>query len=966
MFKCLSIFTLVAMLSFDCFCQFPCYFNYNIDTKSPSNEVYSTFQDKEGYLWIGCDAGLFRFNGVQFEQFSSTQQSSRSVTGVSQSSSGKIFAYNFNNQLMYVENGKLSVVKKWNFPINHIVADHQGNVWISSFNGLFCLSDKTLNWKEIKDLDGDGKKESYRQVTNVQTTQKGTIYYSYKGYLIALKKNKKQVHILNLEHPEEPFFITSSMSIPWVFSIVNGAVFKPFNNSFTPENNKKLTEVLKGRKITNTQYIAGDIWISTYCGIVRYQLKTKKAQVFYPQFAFSSCLKDTEGNYWFSTLNNGILRVPNLSILTWNYQESSSGSDLFSHILTTKNKLFTATTDGVVGEMNLFSKEMNYAENDLKSDVGAVFFDSEEATFLFNKMNTIFAFKNKKLIGINQSAHPVKNFYKINNQYILASSQGTFLYSSISTGFKEIKLLLIGWSREIIKSPFNSHLYLATNSGLLECNFKNNELSIVKTFSENQQILSICSSKNRLFYLTFTGEIYSIDNKGKKQLVFKTNENVRPTKLKFNNEKLFLTSNLGLLIYDIKNQKKSLLTTYDGLSSNNIKDISFTENDCWLATGKGFNKVPFSDLKIKNPRGKIVLKAIKINAKKVEVSQLKFLQHNDNLSIQVDGLNYYSQGNYRFAYRFLGDNTDWINVSNTDEEIKIPRLPIGNFTLEMKLVDVNYEDSANILQFQVVVKAPFWQRWWFYFLIIFTVGGVSFFIFKQRVLKLQKKQELKVKQIQLENELRLTQQNALKAQMNPHFLFNVLNSIKGYIYENDKKNATRYLNDFSNLVRKVLDLSSLPSVTLAEELETLSLYVNLESMLIDGDFEYQLFVEESIDSHAIYIPSLLLQPYVENALKHGLRHKTGAKLLSVKITEQVENELLLIEIEDNGIGRKAAEIINERQGKKHQSFATNANEKRLNLLNFEKKNFVGIEIIDKIDANNEAIGTRVLIRINRR
>jgi ligand-binding sensor domain-containing protein len=256
MFKWLTFLTLVFLQSIDCFSQFPNYFNYNIDTKSPSNEVYCTYQDKEGYIWIGCDAGLFRFNGVQFEQFSSTQQSSRSVTGVCQSSSGKIFAYNFNNQLMYVENGKLSVVKKWNFPINHIVADHQGNVWISSFNGLFCLSDKTLNWKEIKDLDGDGKKESYRQVTNVQTTQKGTIFYSYKGYLIALKKNKKLVHTLNLEHPEEPFFITSSMSTPWVFSIVNGAVFKPFNNSFTPENNKKLTEVLKGRKITNTQYIA--------------------------------------------------------------------------------------------------------------------------------------------------------------------------------------------------------------------------------------------------------------------------------------------------------------------------------------------------------------------------------------------------------------------------------------------------------------------------------------------------------------------------------------------------------------------------------------------------------------------------------------------------------------------------------------------------------------------------------------
>lgn len=966
MFKCLSIFTLVAMLSFDCFCQFPSYFNYNIDTKSPSNEVYSTFQDKEGYLWIGCDAGLYRFNGVQFEQFASSQQSSRSVTGLCQSSSGKIFAYNFNNQLLYVSNGKLSAVKNWNYAINHIKADSQGNIWISSLNGLFYLSDKTLKWKEIKDLDGDGKEETYKQVTSIQTTKNGSIYYSYKGFLVELKNKKKVAHILKLEHPEEPFYITSSMENPWVFSIVNGSVFKPLNHTFKPEINRNLTELLKGRKITNAQFIAGDIWISTYSGIVRYQLKTKKSQVYYPQFAFSSCLKDTEGNYWFSTLNNGILRVPNLSILTWNYQESSSGSDLFSHILTTKNKLFTATTDGVVGEMSLFSKKMNYAVNDLKSDVGAVFFDSEEATFLFNKMNTVFALRNKKIEALNKSAHPVKSFFKINNQYILASSQGTFLYSSISAGFKEIKLLLNGWSRDIIQSPFNSNFFLATNTGLLECSFKNDQLHIVNSNSKNQQILSVCSSKNHLYYLTFTGEIHSIDFNGKKELVFKASERFRPTKLNYYAEKLFLAGNLGLLIYDIKKQKKSLLTTNDGLSSNYIKDISFTENACWLATGKGFNQVPFSELEIKNPRGKIVLRTIKVNGELSDESRLKFLNHSDNLSIRVDGLNFYSQGNYSFAYRFVGDKSGWIKISNIEDEITIPRLPIGNFTLEIKLLDVKEKDSQNLLRFKVSVKAPYWQRWWFYFLIILSVSGISFFVFKDRVQKLQRKQELKLKHLQLENELRLTQQNALKAQMNPHFLFNVLNSIKGYIYENDKKNATRYLNDFSNLVRKVLDLSAMPSVTLAEELETLNLYVNLESMLIDDEFEYELIIDENINTNSILIPSLLLQPYVENALKHGLRHKKGAKQLLVTINEQVENDLLIIEISDNGIGRKASEIINERQGKKHHSFATNANEKRLSLLNFEKKEFVGIEIIDLLNHQFEATGTKVIIRIKRK
>ena len=225
-------------------------------------------------------------------------------------------------------------------------------------------------------------------------------------------------------------------------------------------------------------------------------------------------------------------------------------------------------------------------------------------------------------------------------------------------------------------------------------------------------------------------------------------------------------------------------------------------------------------------------------------------------------------------------------------------------------------------------------------------------------------EELRLKQLQLENELRLTQQNALKAQMNPHFLFNVLNSIKGYIYENDKKNAARYLGDFSSLVRKVLEMSALPSVSLADELETLTLYINLESMLLEEDFTFQFHVDDTIDTGGVLIPSLLLQPYVENAFKHGLRHKKGSKQLVIQVSEDRENQLLIIQIQDNGIGRTAAGEINRNQHAAHESFANHANEKRIELLNFERGGVIGVEIEDLISELGAAIGTKVTIRIH--
>jgi sensor histidine kinase YesM len=240
---------------------------------------------------------------------------------------------------------------------------------------------------------------------------------------------------------------------------------------------------------------------------------------------------------------------------------------------------------------------------------------------------------------------------------------------------------------------------------------------------------------------------------------------------------------------------------------------------------------------------------------------------------------------------------------------------------------------------------------------------LAFFVFRWRLNLIKKKQLIELNRISLENELRLTQQNALKAQMNPHFLFNVLNSIKGYIYENDKKNAARYLSDFSNLVRKVLELSDKSLVPLEQELETLKVYIELESMLLQSEFSYTILTDKSVDLNLIKIPSLIIQPYVENAFKHGLRHKKGEKILEIKIEYDEKECLLYIEISDNGIGREEANKINKENAKAHDSFANSAINKRIQLLNYNRNDIVGVEINDKF-VDKEMNGTTVKIRIH--
>jgi len=215
--------------------------------------------------------------------------------------------------------------------------------------------------------------------------------------------------------------------------------------------------------------------------------------------------------------------------------------------------------------------------------------------------------------------------------------------------------------------------------------------------------------------------------------------------------------------------------------------------------------------------------------------------------------------------------------------------------------------------------------------------------------------------IKLENDLALSQQTALKAQMNPHFIFNVLNSIKSYIYENDKKAAAEYLSKFAELVRSILTMSSMQVVRLDDELKALELYIQLEAMQLDGSFSYTIVVDEGLDSETIAIPSLVIQPFVENAFKHGLRHKAGDKELHIRIKSDNEKRQLIIEIEDNGIGRVQSSVLNQSNTKTHISFATEASTKRLDLLNKSNIEKVSVAFQDKADSDGHPLGTIVIL-----
>ncbi len=219
------------------------------------------------------------------------------------------------------------------------------------------------------------------------------------------------------------------------------------------------------------------------------------------------------------------------------------------------------------------------------------------------------------------------------------------------------------------------------------------------------------------------------------------------------------------------------------------------------------------------------------------------------------------------------------------------------------------------------------------------------------------------RQYQLKNEKKLLtlEQSMLRSQMNPHFLFNSLNSIKLYIINNEKKNAVHYLNKFSKLVRKILEASSLKEIPLTEELETVELYMTIENIRFSNEIDFKVILDGNIDPHTVKIPSLILQPFLENALWHGLSSMKGDKNIRLHISK-VEG-FIHIDIVDNGIGRAAAEKIKQRKVLKRNSVGIAITTERLANFSKDFQNSFYIEIIDLHDDKGRASGTKVLLHI---
>ena len=239
-------------------------------------------------------------------------------------------------------------------------------------------------------------------------------------------------------------------------------------------------------------------------------------------------------------------------------------------------------------------------------------------------------------------------------------------------------------------------------------------------------------------------------------------------------------------------------------------------------------------------------------------------------------------------------------------------------------------------------------------MLLLLIGGLfSWFSYKKN-----KEKETQLIKDVLENEMRELELQSLRALMNPHFIFNSLNSIKGFIIRNEPDVAANYLNKFSHLIRLILSNSQKPLISLSDELKALEMYIQLEGLRLEGKFDYSIHVEEEIKTESIQVAPMIIQPFVENAIWHGLMSKSGPKILTINIRKKGKGIEILIN--DNGVGRMASQNRRQNFGVKKKSYGMKITENRIKFAQQENAVFVK----DLVDSNGEGIGTEVVIQLN--
>lgn len=623
---------------------------------------------------------------------------------------------------------------------------------------------------------------------------------------------------------------------------------------------------------------------------------------------FNSVSEDNKKNIWIGT-NVGVFCIDQKDRITYFDVEGNQFSNFY---MDSRNNLYAASWSNLFiypdinneADFNLF----NYYEDGSPINVSEIISKKNE-TWFASTDHGIFVYDGSKFYSTYHQQRPetpsFNDLCQDKNGHIIAGGNNGKIYilefknQSIQTLFEiSEKNGLVGTSIRYLCCTNENLLIAGTNKGL-------NLINLEQLYDTGTTKINFINQSKG--FTDYSGTTCTL--KEKDELWIGSNQNLIHINLQQLLKEQFKSINLYL---------KSLNVNESDFNLYEIENI-----EPWTNVPKNIIKLPY---------------------------------YKNSLTFYYDAITFLDPSNIRFSYKLEGYHEAWIE-NTIDRKAVFQNLKPGRYRLHIKVTNTNSRSSNQELLISFIIKKPFWLKWWFITSSIIALVVLIWFIDILRTRNIKKKERLRTEIAERISEFEM---KALRAQMNPHFIFNAINSIQNYMLDNDIDAALGYLSDFAKLIRLTLDNVSKKQVTLEEELNYINYYISLEQMRFDQEFETEIILPENWDGGKILIPSMILQPFVENCIKHGFVFKReNAK---IRLEFQISNDnILKCIIEDNGIGRQKSRELNKNR-KNHTSKGTFITNERLSLLNqTQSRKGYKVEIIDLYDEFELSIGTRVEI-----
>ena len=954
------------------------FINYTVEDGLAQSQVRAICQDEHGYLWVGTTTGLSRFDGIEFVNYSTDDGLPDNQIRKLYISKSKDLWVATPKGIAQIHNQKItSLFFEEEYRVNGI-AELKEEIYFASNTGLIKIKDNSfiplgdeneqdyyirsiVNYKDSILICGtkdgiytwDGEKFDELKIPGYEKfSVKEVKIFENKLYVAAREIGLFAYNMDTYDIKKYDLEYTTLLSI----AISDNSIF-----GITSSSVAFLT------KNENTTYF------SNFGGVLEVRLQC--------------VFKDLEGNIWIGTDGNGLFKFSGNSVVSYT-TESGLGSNLVLSILQDKNGnyIFGSYDEGITFFYDQNKTHLKRADGEIiDNTVWSLMTDSLNHIWIGTSRGLSIIDKDRKAIP-----HPLEGYRtKIRsiitdkNNFYLGTKEGLIIVNKDSIIVDSHKELNIN---KLLK--LHNNLYCACIDGLYV--FENDNYQTYKKIDLPVEKIQTLSSdfQNNLWVGTENGLFVIFKNKT--IYPFQLDE----TDYRSKNILGIITSKKGdiwvstmngvyQIIYTENGENKYTIHNYgraEGLIDRETNINALYEDDngeIWVGTASGVAKI--------NPKLSADLFAYKIpqvhitgirlfmedfnySAYETELdsifnipTKIELPYNKNHLTFDFIGINLKDPKAVKYQYRLLGGGNEWSPIS-TSNYASYSFLQPGTYTFQVRAMNKNKEWSESE-EIQFIILPPFWKTWWFISLIILGAGIIIAYFFQSRIKVLKQKQNNE--QLELKNRLLFLEQRSLNASMNRHFIFNSLNSIQYFINSSDKRSANRFLSNFAKLIRKNLDSSAANNfiVTLQEEIERIELYLSLEKMRFSDKFNYTVDVSSSIDTESLEIPSMILQPFVENSIIHGVLSLDRMGEVTVKIYQEFGE--IVFEVMDNGVGIDIS-LKSKKQSVSgdHESKGMEITNRRIELLRkLTGEHLLIVGPFQVNDENGNSLGTKVILKL---